>query len=80
MIWRATFAVIPGAAAQKGGLKAGDLVLKFGEKDIGSLKDLQEALGPMHAGDSVTVKIRRGEEEKDIKVKLGEPLSSGSED
>ncbi len=72
--------VIPGAAAQKGGLKAGDLVLKFGGKAIGSLKDLQEALGPMHAGDSVTVKIRRGEEEKDIKVKLSEPLSSGSED
>lgn len=72
--------VVPGAAAQKGGLKAGDLVLKFGGKDIGSLKDLQEALGPMNAGDSVTVRIRRGEEEKDIKVKLGEPLSSGSED
>ena len=72
--------VIPGAAAQKGGLKAGDLVLKFGGKAIGSLKDLQEALGPMHAGDSVTVKIRRGEEEKDIKVQLSEPLSSGSED
>ena len=55
-------------------------MLKFGGKAIGSLKDLQEALGPMHAGDSVTVKIRRGEEEKDIKVKLSEPLSSGSED
>ena len=72
--------VIPGAAAEQGGLKAGDLVLKFGDKDIGSLKDLQEALSPLFAGDSVTVKIRRGEEEKDIKVKLGEPLSSGSED
>ena len=72
--------VIPGAAAEKGGLKAGDLVLKLGSKNIGSLKDLQEALGPLHVGDSITIRIRRGEEEKDIKVQLGEPLSSGSED
>ena len=69
-----------GKAAEKGGLKAGDLVLKFGSKNIGSLKDLQEALGPLHVGDSITIRIRRGEEEKDIKVQLGEPLSSGSED
>lgn len=72
--------VIPGTAAEKSGLKAGDLVLKFGSKDIVSLKDLQDALNPMHAGDSVSVRIRRGDEEKEIKVKLGEPLSSGSED
>lgn len=72
--------VIPGTAAEKGGLKAGDLVLKVGGKEIASLKDLQDVLGPLHAGESVTVRIRRGEEEKDIKVNLGEPLSSGSED
>ncbi|MEC9032577.1 MAG: PDZ domain-containing protein, partial [Planctomycetota bacterium] len=72
--------VIPGAAAEKAGIKAGDLVLKLGDKDVASLKDLQDGLGPLHAGESINLKIRRGDEEKDMKVTLGEPLSTGDED
>ena len=72
--------VIPGAAAEKAGIKAGDLVLKLGNKEVASLKDLQDGLGPLHAGESINPKIRRGDEEKDVKVTLGEPLSTGDED
>ena len=72
--------VIPGAAAEKAGIKAGDLVLKLGNKEVASLKDLQDGLGPLHAGESINLKIRRGDEEKDVKVTLGEPLSTGDED
>jgi len=72
--------VIPGAAAEKAGIKAGDLVLKLGDKEVASLKDLQDGLGPLHAGESINLKIRRGDEEKDVKVTLGEPLSTGDED
>ena len=72
--------VIPGAAAEKAGIKAGDLVLKLGDKEVASLKDLQDGLGPLHAGESINLKIRRGDEEKDMKVTLGEPLSTGDED
>jgi len=72
--------VIPGAAAEKAGIKAGDLVLKLGNKEVASLKDLQDVLGPLHAGESINLKIRRGDEEKDVKVTLGEPLSTGDED
>lgn len=72
--------VIPGAAAEKAGIKAGDLVLKLGNKEVDSLKDLQDVLGPLHAGESINLKIRRGDEEKDVKVTLGEPLSTGDED
>ena len=72
--------VIPGAAAEKAGIKAGDLVLKLGDKEVASLKDLQDVLGPLHAGESINLKIRRGDEEKDVKVTLGEPLSTGDED
>ena len=72
--------VLPGAAAEKAGIKAGDLILKFGDSKVSSLKDLQGALGPLHAGNSITVRIRRGDEEKDMKVTLGEPLSSGDDD
>lgn len=72
--------VLPGAAAEKAGIKAGDLILKFGDSKVSSLKDLQGALGSLHAGNSITVRIRRGDEEKDMKVTLGEPLSSGDDD
>jgi S1-C subfamily serine protease len=57
--------------AAKAGLKQGDVILKIGDKeakDIPTTIKLARALKP---GDKVTVKIKRGDKEMDLKVTVG---------
>jgi hypothetical protein len=63
--------VRPGSPAEQGGLKAGDLIIKFGGKVIGSIYDYTDALGSHQPGDVVEIVVKRGAGEVTLKVTLG---------
>jgi len=58
------------AAASKAGLKPQDVLLEFDGKPIKSPDTLIEAMEDYQPGETVMVKVRRGEEELAMKVKL----------
>jgi serine protease Do len=56
--------------AAKGGLKAGDVILKFGGKDVRDAEDLRNEV--MHAASQeVTITVQRDGKPLDLKLKLG---------
>lgn len=62
--------VSPNSPAARAGLKPGDIIVKFGTEEIGSLKDFDGALRKYKAGDTVEVTIKRGDEKITVKAKL----------
>jgi hypothetical protein len=52
--------VTPGSPASKAGLKAGDILVQFGNKPIKNLYDFTDALRRSKIGDVVEVKVLRG--------------------
>lgn len=64
-------AVEPQGAAQLAGIQAGDAMLLFDGKALGSMDDLRLALAAKAAGETVTVRIEREGWRQDLKVKLG---------
>ncbi|REJ95871.1 MAG: M20/M25/M40 family metallo-hydrolase [Planctomycetota bacterium] len=67
--------VAPGSPAEKGGLKGGDVIIKFGGAAIGGLDDFDLALRKYTAGQEVEVVVRRGAEEVTVSVTLAQPRS-----
>ena len=65
-------AVQKDSPADKAGIKEGDVILKINSEEITQGKSLIRILSRYNPGDEVNLKIMRGAEEKDIKVKLGE--------
>jgi hypothetical protein len=59
-----------GGPAAKAGLKAGDIIVKFGSIEIKNLSDFSYALGEHKPGDEVEVLVKRGNETKILKVLL----------
>ncbi|TET32211.1 MAG: PDZ domain-containing protein [Planctomycetota bacterium] len=57
--------------ADKAGLKDGDIILKMDDKDIKTVSDLRGVVSKHKIGDEVKFIIKRGDEEKEITVKLG---------
>lgn len=53
--------VTDGKAAQKAGMKAGDVIIQLGEHKISSLENYMQALGSFKKGDKTKVKFKRGE-------------------
>ncbi len=51
-----------GSVAEKTGLKAGDIIIKMGEKDIRNVYDYTDAIKSLKPGDSITVVVKRGAE------------------
>jgi S1-C subfamily serine protease len=62
--------VADGGAAAKGGIKAGDVILKINGTEVNSGSKLQEEVGKNKPGDEVTVSLRRKGELKEVKVTL----------
>ncbi|WP_432719749.1 DegQ family serine endoprotease [Jeongeupia wiesaeckerbachi] len=62
--------VNPGGAGDKGGLKPGDIVLKFGDTPIASSGDLPPLVASVKPGDSVPMTIWRDGKEKVLSVKI----------
>ena len=63
--------ITPGSPADKAGLKAEDIVIKFADIDIKNIYDYTGALGKFKPDDVVDFKVKRGKEIITIAVKLG---------
>ncbi len=61
-----------GGAGEKSGLKVGDVLVSAGDRALKSFDDLAAVLTGKHAGDSIAFKVRRGDNESEAKVVLGE--------
>jgi S1-C subfamily serine protease len=61
-----------GSPAAAAGLKAGDIMITFGDKDIANLYDFTYALRSHKPGDEVLVEVLRGDQKLAVKVKLTE--------
>ncbi len=59
-------------AADKGGIKAGDVITKFENKAIKSFSELEEEKNKHKPGDTVTMELYRDGKTISVKVKLGE--------
>jgi len=66
-----------GSAADKAGLKAGDIVLRFGDRDIRNIYDYMYALGDHKAGDVVKLLVKRGASTVELEVTLEAGSSGG---
>ena len=61
-------AVVAKSAAEKAGLKAGDVILNFGERPMKELRDLTLAVARLRRGQTIDLEFRRGEETRKVKV------------
>jgi S1-C subfamily serine protease len=64
--------VSEGAAAQKGGIKAQDIITEVGSYKVTSVSDLTRVLRKFEAGETVTVKVYRGGQNVSCLVTLDE--------
>ena len=60
-----------GGPAEKAGLMANDIIIKFGKLDIKNIYDYTAALGEYKPGDEVEVVVKRGNEIVNLKVICG---------
>jgi hypothetical protein len=67
--------VAPGSPADKGGLKAGDVIVQLGADQIGSLDDFDLALRKYSPGEQVTVVALRAGKQIKLQVVLATPRS-----
>jgi hypothetical protein len=65
--------VSKGSPAERGGLKAGDAIIQFGDSKIGNLEDFDSALRKFKAGDKVPIVVKRGAEAVKLEVTLDPP-------
>jgi aminopeptidase YwaD len=60
----------PGSAADKAGLKADDVIVRFGGKDVKNIYDFTYLLGQFKPGDVVDIEVKRGTETVMLKATL----------
>ena len=73
-------AVVKGGAAENGGIKPGDVIVKVGSKDVIYFKDLQHTVGMTKPKTNVKIKLFRDGEYSNLYVKVGElPSQNRSE-
>ncbi len=66
-------AVRDDSPAAKAGLEKGDRITAVAGQPVALLGQLQQALGPLYAGDAVEITFRRGDEEQAVTVTLEQP-------
>lgn len=59
--------------AAQAGLRAGDVLVKLGDREVRTLDDLNQALRQQKPGDSITLGVQRGSEQLSVTAVLGEP-------
>jgi serine protease Do len=59
------------SAAEKAGLKEKDVIVAVSDKEIVNAEGLILTVGGYKPGDTITLKLKRGEEEKEVKATLG---------
>ena len=60
------------SAAEKGGIKIGDVIIKADGKDIKTMDELNEIKNSHSIGDEMTITVNRDGEQKDLTITLGE--------
>jgi len=55
--------IIDGKIAQKAGIKAGDIIVKLGDKTFSDIYSYMDVLGKYKKGDATTVTVKRGSDE-----------------
>ena len=70
--------VTKGSAAEKAGLKEGDIIIKINDKKVEDAGDLTETIGSFKPKDEVTVYYKRDGKEMSSKAVLGETTGLGS--
>ncbi|MBI3837431.1 MAG: M20/M25/M40 family metallo-hydrolase [Planctomycetia bacterium] len=65
--------VTKGGPAERAGIKAGDVIIQFGDSKIGNLEDFDSALRKFKAGDKVPVVVKRGAGQVRLEVTLDPP-------
>jgi serine protease Do len=60
--------VVDGSPAAKASVERGDLLVRAGERPLGSMDDLFDALD--QAGGKLALRVVRGSEERDLEVDL----------
>jgi serine protease Do len=63
--------VVPGGAAEKAGMKVGDIVIEMNGKKIISQAALREYLDSLRGGDKIKVKVKRKDDIKELDMTLG---------
>ena len=58
------------SGAGEAGIKSGDVILEMGGRPVSSMEDLKELLGSKEPGDVIQVRLKRGEEDLEVKVEL----------
>ena len=60
--------------AEEAGLQASDTILQIAERTVRRQLDIRQALGAYDAGETISIKFRRGEEIQQIQVTLAESI------
>ncbi|MDX2091120.1 MAG: M20/M25/M40 family metallo-hydrolase [Kofleriaceae bacterium] len=67
--------VVPDGAAQKAGLKGGDLIIQIGTTEIGSVSDLMYVLSAAKPGEKTTITYVRDGKTRKVDATFGAPRS-----
>ncbi len=68
-------AVVPGSAADKAGLKEGDIILEVDGEEVSLQNSLAKIIQEHKPGDKIVLRVLRGEQELIIEAVLGEMSS-----
>ena len=60
-----------GSPADRGGLAANDIIVKFAGHDVGNFKGLISLISNSDPGDKVTIELHRGSETLTKEIKMG---------
>ena len=63
--------VSEGSPAQKGGLKGGDIITRFGDQPVGTIYDYMAGMGKHKPGDQVNLVVKREGMEVKLQITLG---------
>jgi serine protease Do len=66
-----------GSPAERAGLQGGDIILRFGEREVDSSKDLPGMVGATPPGKTIRLEVWRKGSSKGLDVKVGELQSDG---
>jgi serine protease Do len=63
--------VFPGTPADKAGMKAGDIVLKFDDKDVKTFEQLVQLVSERQPGDKIKILVKRDDETAELSLVIG---------